>query len=101
VQGWSNGPWRAIPTAIYATAGAGTVRMAFVLEPVPADGTARLSSARMLEGAGDGFGIEVLLADGSRYVVKTLDGDGKPVSVTSWGAEGKEAGKVEFVPHAP
>ena len=101
VQGWSNGPWRAIPTAIYATAGAGTVRMAFVLEPVPADGTAKVSSVRMLEGAGDGFGIEVLLADGSRYVVKTLDGDGKPVSVISWGADGKEAGKVEFVPQAP
>ena len=75
--------------------------MAFVLEPVPADGTARLSSARMLDGAGEGFSIELRLQDGSRYMVTTADGDGKPVSLTSWGADGKEAGKAEFVPQAP
>ena len=101
VQGWSNGPWRAVPTAIYSSAGTGTLRMAFVMEPVAADGRAKLSSARMLEGVGEGFSIELRLQDGSRYMVTTADGDGEPVTVTSWGADAKEAGKVEFVPQAP
>lgn len=35
VQGWANGPWRAVPTALYRWQAAGVTRQVFVLYPTP------------------------------------------------------------------
>lgn len=76
VQGWANGPWRAIPTAIYSTTGAGNARMAFVLEPVAAGGEASVVAVTALPDIEDGAALELTLADGTRLLIIQRDAPG-------------------------
>jgi hypothetical protein len=112
VQGWSNGPWRAIPTAIYAATGTGTVRMAFALEPVAAGATPKVKGVRVLPGVTDGLALELTLADGTRRVIVQRDAAGEPVTVAgvqaakeitvaSGPAEGALTTRYAFDPQRP
>ncbi len=77
VQGWSNGPWRAIPTAIYSTTGTGVTRMAFVMEPVGVGETRKVKSVKVVPGVTGGTALEIELADGSRRVLVQRDQPGE------------------------
>lgn len=81
VQGWANGPWRSIPTAIYTAQGTGTVRMAFTLEPVAAGASPKVKALRVLAGITDGLALELTLSDGTRWVIVQRDAAGEPVNV--------------------
>jgi len=50
VQGWSNSPWRAIPTALFRQSGTGVVHFAFVIEPVGAGALPRVARVEPLAG---------------------------------------------------
>ena len=67
VQGWSNSPWRAIPTAIFRKSGTGVVHFCFVMEPVGAGALPRVSRVEPLAGGArltltGGAVVEVQLA---------------------------------------
>ena len=64
VQGWSNGPWRAIPTAIFQKTAAGVTHFCFALEPLATGAKARVASIEQIEG-----GVRLKLADNSGIVV--------------------------------
>ena len=66
VQGWSNGPWRAIPTAIYHKTVAGVAHFCFALEPLATGATARVAGVEQIEGGvrlkfTDNSGIDTML----------------------------------------
>lgn len=73
VQGWSNGPWREVPTAIYRSTGQGTVRMVFVLEPIGPGQQRTVTAAKVLEEKADAIALELTLADGTHQVVAQRD----------------------------
>jgi len=81
VQGWANGPWRPIPTAVYSVRGKGVVWMAYVLAPVPA-GAARppglgvdiVPSAVPADSATARLTLRIRRADGSSDIVAVVDG---------------------------
>jgi len=50
VQGWSSGPWRAIPTAIFHKTAAGVAHFCFALEPLATGAAARVASVEQIEG---------------------------------------------------
>ena len=60
VQGWSNSPWRAIPTAIFRQSGTGVVHFAFVIEPLGAGAQPRVARVEPLAG-----GARLTLSDGA------------------------------------
>lgn len=50
VQGWSSGPWRAIPTAIFHKTATGVAHFCFVLEPLATGTIARVASVDQIQG---------------------------------------------------
>ncbi|NDK15470.1 MAG: hypothetical protein GW911_25860 [Armatimonadetes bacterium] len=107
VQGWSNGPWRAIPTAIYSTKGSGPTRLAFVLEPVVKGAPAKVSRVEVLPGIAAGVALRLTLTDGSTRLIVQRDKPGEPVTiegvtaktemtVVSRGGDGKTVSQFAF-----
>ena len=94
VQGWANGPWRAVPTAVVTWNGAGTQRVATVLYPLPpgrecpiksvtpltvtSDGTPAGGGKPAGEGkpASDAMAIRVSFADGAEHTLLVADRPG-------------------------
>jgi len=112
VQGWANGPWRAIPTAIYKTSGSGTVRMAFVLEPVAAGEEPKVTAAKVLTTEPGFAAVEISLADGGSILVIQRDEPGELVAVAgietqdemtvlTRGADGSVTGVLSFTGKLP
>jgi hypothetical protein len=79
VQGWASGPWRAVPTAIYHKAAAGTVDFHFALEPLAKNASPTI---RGLEKTG--AGLRILFADGHTLDVARTD-EGDEVTLTDSG----------------
>jgi len=81
VQGWANGPWRAVPTAIYGARGTGVVHMAFVLEPFGPGQERQVSGAKLLEQHDTAIALELTFQDGARQVIAQQDTPGTDVTV--------------------
>jgi len=64
VQGWSNGPWRAIPTAIFQKNATGVAHFCFALEPLATGAAARVASIEQTEA-----GVRLKFADNSGIVI--------------------------------
>ncbi len=86
VQGWSNGPWRPVPTAVYTRTAAGTVWFAWVLQPIPAnasDAGNSLPTLRQLPADSanpDGLALKVRFPDGRDDTVLVNDApQGRPL----------------------
>jgi hypothetical protein len=74
VQGWANGPWRPIPTAIYGTSGSGTVRFHFLLEPLVKNARPAVRRLEKLDSGlrvvfAEGRALDVLFADAADTVI--------------------------------
>jgi hypothetical protein len=70
VQGWSSGPWRAIPTAIYTRSASGTVQWHFAVEPL-----AKGVSPQVIRVESDASSVRLVRADGRTVtVLATADG---------------------------
>lgn len=81
VQGWANGPWRAVPTAIYGVRGTGVVHMAFVLEPVGTEQERQVSQVRRVEEHDTAIALELTFTDGTRQVIAQQDNPGTAVAI--------------------
>jgi len=79
VQGWSSGPWRAIPTAIFRKAAKGMVRMAFVVVPWGKGQVCPVASVSAAEVEGAGIGGVIRLAVGGTHRFLFPDDRGEPV----------------------
>lgn len=112
VQGWANGPWRPIPTAIYRTQGTGVVRMAFVLAPVARGAKPKVKSVAFIPGVPGGVALRIVLADGSARMLIVRDHPATAVRVAGIDAtrqvtlaevskEGKTTSTWSFTPKAP
>jgi len=64
VQGWSSGPWRAIPTAIFHQTATGVAHFCFALEPVATGAAARVAGVEPIEG-----GVRLKFSDHRRIDV--------------------------------
>ena len=67
VQGWANGPWRAIPTAIYTKKAKGLARMAFVVTPWASEAKCPVVRVQAKPLAGPGIAGQVCLANGETH----------------------------------
>lgn len=81
VQGWANGPWRAIPTAIYRWQGAGSSRRAFVLEPVAAGAKSKVAAVEVVPGVVDGTALRLTMTDGTARLIVQRDRPGPATKV--------------------
>jgi len=68
VQGWSSGPWRAIPAAIYARSASGPVEFHFLLEP-----TAKNARPAVRRVEKTDSGLQIVFADGPRLEIQSSD----------------------------
>lgn len=74
VQGWANGPWRGVPTALYRWQGAGVSRVTYVVYPTAAGQPAPVVAVTPLAvtdekgGAAPATAAEIRFADGSRHL---------------------------------
>lgn len=82
VQGWANGPWRAIPTAVVTLRGDGIQRMATVLYPLPPGQSCPIKSVTPLAvtsggaPAADAVAIRITFADGAEHTLLVADRPG-------------------------
>jgi hypothetical protein len=73
VQGWASGPWRAIPTAIYAKSGKGVVTFLFVLAPSAKGVPPPVSSVERAAADPTALTARIAFADGHVIVVTPSD----------------------------
>lgn len=70
VQGWANGPWRPVPTAVYTLHGQGKQHLVTLLYPVPMGKAAPIQSVQQLpvtaggQAATDAVACEIRFGDG-------------------------------------
>ncbi|MCU0913297.1 MAG: heparinase II/III family protein [Planctomycetes bacterium] len=81
VQGWANGPWRPVPTAVITGRGAGTFRMATVLYPLAPGVPCPIRSVTLLpvttEGkADDAAALRLCFANGDEHTLLVADRPG-------------------------
>ena len=83
VQGWANHPWRPVPTAVFSRQGIGTVRMLYVLCPVPEGQSAPIVSVEPIacryvsqeedKDTGDAIAIRIIFSDGRNHYFAQSD----------------------------
>ncbi|OGV67538.1 MAG: hypothetical protein A3K19_17685 [Lentisphaerae bacterium RIFOXYB12_FULL_65_16] len=76
VQGWANGPWRPVPTAVYARKGSGMVQFAYVCIPLAKGEDAAGLTVEAVSGAAPAPGelvFEVRVPDGTADVFRIQD----------------------------
>jgi hypothetical protein len=82
VQGWANGPWRPVPTAVMTGKGAGTFRMATVLYPLAPGAACPIRSVSLLPVTADGkpssdtLALRLSFADGREHTLLVADRPG-------------------------
>jgi hypothetical protein len=82
VQGWANGPWRPVPTAVITRTAAGKVRMTTVLYPLapgvkfPIRSVAAVPVTAEGEPAGDAVGVRICFSDGVEHTLLVADRPG-------------------------
>ena len=67
VQGWANGPWRPVPTAVYTLKGAGETHWVTVVYPTPADTACPVASVTT-SNEEDGTRVTVRFSNGREDV---------------------------------
>lgn len=79
VQGWSNHPWREVPTALYTWKGKGQTQQALVLYPLKPGESCPVQQVvlRRQEGGTD---IEISLKTGRTDRIRFADKDGQPAA---------------------
>jgi len=88
VQGWSSGPWRAVPCAIYRKAATGLVRLAFVVAPWGSDQECPVAAVTSADVQGRGLAGAVGLANGETHRFLFADEPGTPVRSGALTCEG-------------
>ncbi len=74
VQGWADGPWRPVPTALYEWKATGPCRITYVLYPLPAGQTLPIKEIKTLPVTTENgqpaaaSAIEIVFGDGSRHL---------------------------------
>jgi len=82
VQGWANGPWRPVPTAVVAGKASGKFRIATVLYPLAPNATCPIQSVALLPVTTDGkpddaaVALRVRFADGDEHALLVADRPG-------------------------
>jgi hypothetical protein len=82
VQGWANGPWRPVPTAVVTRTAAGKLRMATVLYPLAPGAKCPIQSvaaAPVTVGggpAGDAVAVQIRFAGGGEHTLLVADRPG-------------------------
>jgi hypothetical protein len=82
VQGWANGPWRPVPTAVMTGKGAGTFRMATVLYPLAPGAACPIRLVSLLpvtaegEPGSDTLALRLSFADGREHTLLVADRPG-------------------------
>ncbi len=95
VQGWANGPWRPVPTALYEWQGSRTQRRVFVLYPTAKGEACPIARARALPvTAFDGkparaVAVRIEFADGSAQVFCHADAGEGPCRFGEWTTDGR------------
>ena len=84
VQGWANGPWREVPTAVYTLKRKGDVRLVTLVYPTPADMPCPVSAVRATTEKGE-TRVTVTFTDGREdacvFTAETVPGE-KPYQLT-------------------
>jgi len=79
VQGWANGPWRAVPTARITWKGPGTVRVATVLYPLAPGAECPIRSVAPIpvtiggQPAADAMAVRIVFASGAEHTLMAAD----------------------------
>ena len=89
VQGWSGGPWRAIPTAIYEKSGKGVVRFFFVLAPAAKGAPPSVRCVEKIAGSDAGLAARIAFADGRSLEVSP---SGAGVTLVRKNTDGQQNG---------
>jgi hypothetical protein len=81
VQGWANGPWRPVPTAVVTGKGSGTICMATVLYPLAPGAACPIQSVALLPVTTDGksdsaVALRLCFASGDEHTVLVADRPG-------------------------
>ena len=82
VQGWANGPWRPVPTAVITGKGTGTCRMATVLYPLAPGAACPIRSVSLLavttndKPSNDTLALRLSFANGQEHTLLVADGPG-------------------------
>lgn len=95
VQGWANGPWRAVPTALYEWRGAGVQRRVFVLYPTAAGQACPIERVRALPATTPGgkpakaTAARIEFADGSAHLFCHADPGAGPCQFGGWSTDSR------------
>ncbi|MCE5238007.1 heparinase II/III family protein [bacterium] len=79
VQGWANGPWRPVPTALYEWKTSGPSRVTYVVYPTPAGQASPVQAVKSLPVTTDqgqpasASAADIIFADGSHHVYLYAD----------------------------
>jgi hypothetical protein len=82
VQGWANGPWRPVPTAVVTGKGTGKLRIATVLYPLAPAAACPIRSVTLLPVTADGksdsdaTALRVSFANGDEHTLLVADRPG-------------------------
>ncbi|MCX7047125.1 MAG: heparinase II/III family protein [Candidatus Sumerlaeota bacterium] len=95
VQGWANGPWRPVPTALYHWTGAGPYRVTYLLYPTAPGKTSPVVSVKTLP-VSDAQGqpakaaaAEITFTDGSKHLYCAMDKDAGACSFGGYTSDGR------------
>ena len=94
VQGWSNGPWRAVPTIVYSKEAPGTVRFVTVLLRVPKGQPVPAVTVEALAPAGADaapLAVRITFPDGRVDFLAQSDTPGKEVRFGAYATDGEVA----------
>lgn len=101
VQGWANGPWRPVPTAVFTCKGRGTVRLLTVVYPLKPGARNPVRAVERLEVTATGrpepgaVALRVRFEDGARHTFLIADGPGARRRCEGLETEADLAGKIE------
>lgn len=105
VQGWANDPWRPVPTAIFSKHGKGTVRMLYVLCPVPQGQPVPVVSVEPIpyrhsqagQDTGAAIAAKITFSDGRAHTFAQSDEPGKELRFGEFSMT-SEAALVQMAP---
>lgn len=95
VQGWVNGPWRAVPTALYHWQAAGPTYMTYVVYPTAAGQESPIAAVKSVPVTDDpgqpakATASEIVFADGSRQFYVYADRDAGTVHFAGYATDAR------------
>jgi hypothetical protein len=100
VQGWADGPWRPVPTAVFTCRGRDTVRLLTVVYPLPPGARSPVRAVEPLEVTAGGrpdpraVALRVRFEDGARHTLLLADGPGVRRRCEGLESEAELAGRI-------